>query len=92
MAREEKEIVASLNNLGDSGQDTFAEDKATQAKILLYANGISKTFLNSEDGAYIVAKVVEDLLDTGGITTFTDKYFLAPLRIAHPRSEDKENV
>lgn len=93
MERTQKEIVASVNNLADSGQDQFIEDKAKTAYILLYENGISKKFLDSEDGKYIIGKVVEDLLDAGGITTFTDKYLLAPLRINHPHSEDvKDNV
>ena len=92
MERTQKEIVANLTNLEGSGQDKFTEDKARQAYIILYENGISKKFLNSEDGAYIIGKVVEDLLDAGGITSFTDKYLLAPIRVNHPHSEDTENV
>lgn len=92
MAKTQKEIVASVNNLADSGQDNFIDDKAKTAYIILYENGISKKFLDSEEGSYIIGKVVEDLLDAGGITTFTDKYLIAPLRINHPRSEDEENV
>jgi hypothetical protein len=90
MTRTQKEIVASTSNLNSN--DQFTEDKATQAKIILYQNGISKKFLDSEEGAYIIGKVVEDLIDAGGITTFTDKYILAPIRVNHPHREDKANV
>lgn len=92
MGRNQKEIVASVTNLANSGQDTFIEDKAKTAYIILYENGISKKFLDSEEGAYIIGKVTEDLIDAGGVTTFTDKYLIAPLRINHPRSEDEKNV
>ena len=86
MEREQKEIVASVSNL--NSEEQFTKDKTTQAKIILYENGISKKFLDSEDGAYIIGKVVEDLIDAGGITAFTDKYLLAPIRVNHPHSED----
>lgn len=86
MERTQKEIVASISNLDSN--DKFTEDKTTQAKIILYENGISKKYLDSEDGAYIIGKVVEDLIDAGGITPFTDKYLLAPIRVNHPHSED----
>ncbi len=87
----QKEIVARMNNLADSGQDAFIGDYTELAKQLLYEMGISNKYLNSESASYILAKVVTDLIEDGNLS-ITAKAFIATLRINHPRSEDNSNV
>lgn len=85
------DIVARMTNLGESGQDSFVRDWSETAKLMLYEQGVSKKFLNSEEASYIIAKVVTDLVDDGEMSS-TSKEMLATLRVNHPHSEDNENV
>lgn len=87
----QKEIVARMNNLADSGQDDFIGDYTELAKQLLYEMGISNKYLNSDNASYIISKVVTDLLEDGNLS-ITANAFIATLRINHPRSEDNSNV
>lgn len=87
----QKEIVARITNLADSGQDAFINDYTELAKQLLYEMGISNKYLNSEAASYILAKVVTDLIEDGNFSMTTNA-FIATLRINHPRSEDASNV
>lgn len=85
------EIVANMTNLADSGQDAFVENYTELAKLTLYEMGISKTFINSNDAAYILAKVVTDLVEDGNLSNTTNA-LIATLRVNHPHSEDNTNV
>lgn len=85
------DIVANMTNLGESGQDTFVRDWSQFAKIMLYEQGISKKFLNSEEASYIIGKFVTDTVDDGDLAQMT-KDLIATLRVNHPHSEDDENV
>lgn len=87
----QKEIVARITNLADSGQDAFIEDYTQLAKMTLYEMGVSNTYLNSESASYILAKVVTDLIEDGNLSTTTNS-LIATLRVNHPRSEDTRNV
>lgn len=80
-----------MTNLADSGQDEFVADYAELAKLTLYEQGISKKFINSNEAAYIIAKVVTDLVEDGNLSNFT-MGFIATLRVNHPHSEDNTNV
>lgn len=80
-------IIANMANLGDSGQDEFVENYTELAKLTLYEQGISNKYINSSGAAYILAKVVTDLVEDGTISNFT-KDMIATLRINHPHSED----
>ena len=83
----QNEIIAKMANLGDSGQDDFAQNWAEFAKIMLYEQGISKKFLNSAEASYIIAKYVTDTVDDGTLSVQA-RDMIATLRINHPHSED----
>lgn len=88
---EPRNVVATMTNLGDSGQSDFVGDWEEMAKISLYEQGISHTFLNSTDGQYILAKAVTDLIEDGDFSK-TTLSLIATLRINHPHAEDEDNV
>ena len=81
------EIIASMTNLGDSGQDEFVTNWAEYAKLTLYEKGVSYKFINSTGAAYILAKIVTDLVEDGTLSTAAND-MIATLRINHPHSED----
>ena len=87
----QKDIIANMTNLADSGQDTFVENWTELAKITLYEQGISNKFLSSNEAAYVLAKVVTDLVDDGNLST-TTMALIATLRVNHSHSEDVANV
>ena len=82
-----KEIVGNMTNLADSGQDAFIENYTELAKVTLHEMGVSNKFLNSNDAAYILGKVVTDLIEDGNVSK-TSEMLIATLRINHPHSED----
>lgn len=81
------EIIKTMTNLADSGQDDFVTDWVEMAKLSLYEQGISHAFLNSTDGQYIIAKAVTDLIEDGNFSA-TTLSLIGTLRINHPHSED----
>lgn len=83
------EIIASMTNLADSGQDEFVENWAELAKLTLYEQGVSNKFINSSYAAYFLAKIVTDLVEDGNISKTTEM-LIASLRVNHPHSEDLE--
>lgn len=87
----QKDIIANMTNLADSGQDKFVENYTELAKITLYEQGISNKFLASNEAAYVLAKVVTDLVDDGNLST-TTMALIATLRVNHSHSEDVANV
>ena len=87
----QNEIIARMANLADSGQDAFVEDYTELAKQTLYEMGISNTYLNDTKAAYILAKVVTDLVEDGNLSNTTNA-LIATLRVNHPHSEDETNV
>lgn len=82
------EIIKTMTNLGDSGQDGFVDDWVEMAKVTLYEQGISHTFINSNDAQYILAKVVTDLIEDGNLSN-TTLSLIATLRVNHQHSEDE---
>lgn len=85
------EIIKTMTNLADSGQDDFVADWATMAKTLLYEQGVSNAYLNSSVAEYLIAKAVTDLIEDGDFST-TTLSMIATLRINHPHTEDNGNV
>lgn len=85
------DIIASMTNLGDSGQDPFVKNWSEYAKLKLYEQGVSKKFLNSEDASYVLGKAVTDLVEDGGFSKDLES-LLATLRVNHPHSEDLEEA
>ena len=85
----QQDIIANMTNLADSGQDTFVQNYTQLAFNILYEKGISETYLNSDAAAYILAKVVTDLVEDGNLSTTTNE-LIATLRVNHPHSEDEE--
>lgn len=81
------EIISNMTNLADSGQNEFVENWTEMAKILLYEQGISNTFLASNNAQYILAKAVTDLIEDGNLSN-TTLSMVATLRANHPHSED----
>ena len=81
--------IKVMLNLADSGQDVFVENWANMAKNALYEQGISNTFLESENATGIIAKATTDLIEDGNLTS-TTLSLIATLRINHPHSEDEE--
>lgn len=86
--RTQGDIVASLSNIGDSGQDQFVQDQKELAKITLYEMGISKKYLDSNEASYILGKIVTDIVEDGNFSTTTQS-IIATLRANHPHSEDE---
>ena len=84
----QQEIIASMTNLEGSGQDTFVQNYTQLAYNTLYEMGISKAYLNSAEAAYILAKVVTDLVEDGNLSSTTNA-LIASLRTNHPHSEDE---
>ena len=65
----QNEIIKTMTNLADSGQDAFVNDWAQMARTLLYEQGISNAFLDSENAQYILAKAVTDLIEDGNLSS-----------------------
>lgn len=86
--RTQDDIVASLSNIGDSGQDQFVQDQKELAKITLHEMGISQKFLNSKEASYVLGKFATDNVEDGNLST-TMKELIATLRVNHPHSEDE---
>ena len=87
----QKEIIGNMTNLADSGQDTFIDNYTELAKQTLYEMGVSNKYLNDVKAAYIIAKVVTDLIEDGNLSNTTNA-MIATLRVNHPHSEDTSNV
>lgn len=83
------EVIKTMTNLADSGQDDFVQDWMVMAKTMLYEQGISNTFLNSANAEYLLAKAVTDLIEDGDFTS-TTLSLIATLRANHPHSEDQD--
>lgn len=83
----ENDIIGTMTNLADSGQDEFVNDWVMMAKQMLYEQGISNTYLNSENAQYILGKAVTDLIEDGDFTS-TTRDLIATLRVNHPHTED----
>lgn len=87
--RTQSEIIENMTNIGGSGQDTFVADWTAFAKNLLYERGVSNTYINAEASAYILAKIVTDMVEDGELSNTTQE-IIATLRVNHPLSEDEE--
>lgn len=87
--RSQSEIISNMANVGDSGQDGFVEDWAEFAKELLRSRGISEKYINSTSSAYILAKIVTDMIENGELSRVAE-IFISSVRINHPKSEDAE--
>ena len=87
--RTHNEIISNMTNIGDSGQGGFVSDWSEFAKNLLRGRGVSEKYINSEASAYILAKIVTDIVDDGELSKLSES-IIADLRINHPKSEDKE--
>lgn len=83
------EIIKNMTNLADSGQDQFVEDWAQMAKNMLYEQGVSNAYLDSQDAQYIIAKAVTDLIEDGNLSN-TTLSLVATLRVNHPHTEDTQ--
>lgn len=84
---EQNEIIASMTNLAASGQDEFIQNYTALATQTLYEMGVSNTYLSSNNAAYILAKVVTDLVEDGNLSNTTME-LVKTLRVNHPHSED----
>lgn len=85
------EILKTMTNLADSGQDDFVSDWGELARIALYEQGISRAFLATANAEYIIAKAVTDLIDDGQFSK-TTLDLISTLRVNHPHSEDEDDV
>lgn len=83
------EIISNMTNIADSGQDGFVSDWSEFAKNLLRERGVSEKYINGATSAYILAKIVTDMVEDGELSK-TAETFIASLRINHPKSEDRE--
>lgn len=87
--RTEREIISSMTNIADSGQDGFAADWTEFAKNLLRERGVSAKYIASPASAYILGKIVTDMVEDGDLSGVTES-MIASLRVNHPVSEDEE--
>jgi hypothetical protein len=85
----QNDIIAGMTNLAESGQDPFVKDYAELARVTLYEQGVSHKFINSNEAAYILGKIVTDLVEDGDLSKFA-LAMIATLRVNHPHSEDNE--
>ena len=85
----QNDIIASMTNLGDSGQDDFVRNWTEYAKLTLYEKGVSNKFINSAGASYILAKIVTDIVEDGTLSKAAED-MIATLRVNHPHSEDLE--
>ena len=83
------EIISNMTNVGDSGQDGFVSDWTEFAKNLLRERGVSERYINGDTSAYILAKIVTDMVETGELSK-TSESIISSLRINHPKREDSE--
>ena len=84
----QNDVVKNMTNLADSGQDQFVNDWTELAKLTLNEMGVSNKFINSNKAAYILAKVVTDLIEDGNLSKTTEA-LIGTLRVNHPHSEDE---
>ena len=83
----QNDVIATMTNLADSGQDDFVQDWSQMARTMLYEQGVSNTFLDSDQAQYILAKAVTDLIEDGDLSS-TTLSLVATLRANHPHTED----
>lgn len=83
------EIISNMTNIADSGQNGFVSDWTEFAKNLLRERGVSEKFINGDRSAYILAKIVTDMIDDGELSSVAES-IIASLRVNHPKSEDAE--
>jgi hypothetical protein len=83
------EIISNMTNVGDSGQGGFVSDWTEFAKHLLSERGVSKKYINGDASAYILAKIVTDIIEDGELSALSES-IIASLRVNHPKSEDTE--
>lgn len=79
------EIISNMTNIADSGQDSFVSDWSEFAKNLLRERGVSENYINGAASAYILSKIVSDMIDSGELSK-TAESIIASLRVNHPRS------
>ena len=87
--RSQLDIISNMTNIADSGQDGFVSDWAEFAKNLLSERGVSRKYIESKAAAYILAKIVTDMIEDGELSRMSETY-IASLRVNHPKSEDVE--
>lgn len=87
--RSHLEIISNMTNIADSGQDSFIADQTELAKNILRERGVSEKYINGNASAYILGKIVTDMVDNGELSK-TSESLIASLRINHPKSEDRE--
>ena len=68
---EQIEIIKNMANLADSGQDEFVKDWTGLAKAVLYEQGVSMKYIESEEASYVLAKAVTDLIEDGDLSNTT---------------------
>lgn len=87
--RSHLEIISNMTNVGDSGQGGFVSDWSEFAKNLLRERGVSEKYINGDASAYILGKIVTDMVEDGELSK-TSESFISSLRVNHPKSEDRE--
>lgn len=87
--RSHPEIISNMTNIADSGQDGFVSDWSEFAKNLLRERGVSEKYIKSDASAYILAKIVTDMVEDGELSKISES-IISSLRINHPKSEDSE--
>ena len=87
--RSHLEIISNMTNIADSGQDGFVSDWTEFAKNLLRERGVSEKYINGATSAYILAKIVTDMVEDGELSKISES-IISSLRVNHPKSEDAE--
>ncbi len=87
--RSHLEIISNMTNIADSGQNGFVSDWTEFAKNLLSERGVSQKYINGATSAYILGKIVTDMIEDGELSQMSES-FIASLRVNHPKSEDNE--
>lgn len=79
--------VKAMTNYTSEYHDAFLLGWMAEAKEMLRNSGVSEDAVNSNRSVGVIAQIVVDIVDNGGVTDGT-KYRIAQLAMTYPRRAD----
>ena len=80
------EKVKAMTNYTSDYHDAFLSGWIEEAKFMLAQSGVSDEAINANCSVGVIAQVVVDLTDNGGVSEGT-KYRIAQLALKYPRED-----
>lgn len=80
------EEVKEATNFSGEHQTGFVEKWLNFAKGYMANGGVADEALYDKGSVGVIAAIITDMIDNGGVTAFTDK-LVAQLALTHPRKE-----